>query len=160
MSGGVDSTVAFSLCAKALGRERVLGLYVDTGFMREGDAEDLAAGTRAAFCDWTLRLAHQAPVVVAIEGLHEADVATCQMLEDLLELAAVGLTEQEARDQGIEHEAVVEELSRDGHRQVLVAPIGFLCDHVETLYDIDIELKQFAAGQGLQLERIAMLNSL
>jgi ferrochelatase len=52
----------------------------------------------------------------------------------------------------------VEELSRDGHRQVLVAPIGFLCDHVETLYDIDIELKQFAAGRGLQLERIAMLN--
>ncbi|HEV8585067.1 MAG TPA: glutamine-hydrolyzing GMP synthase [Methylomirabilota bacterium] len=39
ISGGVDSTVAFSLCAKALGRDRVLGLYVDTGFMREGDAE-------------------------------------------------------------------------------------------------------------------------
>ena len=55
-------------------------------------------------------------------------------------------------------ESVVEELARDGHRQVLVAPIGFLCDHVETLYDIDIELKQFALGRGLQLERIAMLN--
>ena len=55
-------------------------------------------------------------------------------------------------------ESVVEELARNGHRQVLVAPIGFLCDHVETLYDIDIELKQFASGLGLQLERIAMLN--
>jgi Protoheme ferro-lyase (ferrochelatase) len=41
---------------------------------------------------------------------------------------------------------------------VLVAPIGFLCDHVETLYDIDIELKQLASGRGIQLERIAMLN--
>jgi ferrochelatase len=41
---------------------------------------------------------------------------------------------------------------------VLVAPIGFLCDHVETLYDIDIELKQFARSRGLHLERIAMLN--
>jgi GMP synthase (glutamine-hydrolysing) len=39
ISGGVDSTVAFALCARALGPERVLGLYVDTGFMREGDAE-------------------------------------------------------------------------------------------------------------------------
>ncbi len=38
ISGGVDSTVAFSLCARTLGPERVLGLYVDTGFMREGDA--------------------------------------------------------------------------------------------------------------------------
>lgn len=42
--------------------------------------------------------------------------------------------------------------------QLLVAQIGFLCDHVETLYDIDIELKQFAAGREPQLERIAMLN--
>ncbi len=39
ISGGVDSTVAFALCARALGPERVLGLYVDTGFMRDGDAE-------------------------------------------------------------------------------------------------------------------------
>ena len=54
--------------------------------LREGDAEGLAAGTRAAFCDWAMRLSGQAPVVVAIEGLHEADVATCEMLEDLLEL--------------------------------------------------------------------------
>jgi ferrochelatase len=55
-------------------------------------------------------------------------------------------------------ESVLEELACAGHRQVLVAPIGFLCDHVETLYDIDIELKRFAASRGLQLERIAMLN--
>jgi GMP synthase (glutamine-hydrolysing) len=39
ISGGVDSTVAFYLCAKALGADRVLGLYVDTGFMRESDAD-------------------------------------------------------------------------------------------------------------------------
>ncbi|HJT21925.1 MAG TPA: ferrochelatase [Nitrospira sp.] len=55
-------------------------------------------------------------------------------------------------------ESAVETLSRDGHRHVLVAPIGFLCDHVETLYDIDIELKGFAAALGMRLERIAMLN--
>jgi GMP synthase (glutamine-hydrolysing) len=39
ISGGVDSTVAFYLCYRALGPRRVLGLYVDTGFMREGDAD-------------------------------------------------------------------------------------------------------------------------
>jgi GMP synthase (glutamine-hydrolysing) len=39
ISGGVDSTVAFYLCARALGADRVLGLYVDTGFMRESDAD-------------------------------------------------------------------------------------------------------------------------
>ena len=55
-------------------------------------------------------------------------------------------------------ESAIGELSREGRRRVLVAPIGFLCDHVETLYDIDIELKGLAAKQGLQLERMAMLN--
>jgi GMP synthase (glutamine-hydrolysing) len=39
ISGGVDSTVAFYCCYRALGPGRVVGLYVDTGFMREGDAE-------------------------------------------------------------------------------------------------------------------------
>lgn len=36
-SGGVDSTVAFTLCLRALGKERVHAAYVDTGLMREGE---------------------------------------------------------------------------------------------------------------------------
>jgi len=55
-------------------------------------------------------------------------------------------------------EATLETLHQSGHRHVLVAPIGFICDHVETLFDIDIELKQLASGKGMQLERMAMLN--
>jgi GMP synthase (glutamine-hydrolysing) len=39
VSGGVDSTVAFMLCLDALGSERVRGVYVDTGLMREGETE-------------------------------------------------------------------------------------------------------------------------
>jgi GMP synthase (glutamine-hydrolysing) len=39
VSGGVDSTVAFALCTRALGPERVRGVYVDTGLMREGETE-------------------------------------------------------------------------------------------------------------------------
>ncbi len=41
VSGGVDSTVAFTLCAKALPRERILGMYVDTGLIRKGETEEL-----------------------------------------------------------------------------------------------------------------------
>jgi GMP synthase (glutamine-hydrolysing) len=37
VSGGVDSTVAYTLCLRALGAERVYGIYVDTGLMREGE---------------------------------------------------------------------------------------------------------------------------
>jgi GMP synthase (glutamine-hydrolysing) len=41
VSGGVDSSVAFTLCAKALGGKRVVGLYVDTGMMRKQDRADV-----------------------------------------------------------------------------------------------------------------------
>jgi len=39
VSGGVDSTVAYTLCLRALGPARVRGVYVDTGLMREGETE-------------------------------------------------------------------------------------------------------------------------
>ncbi|MEW6542180.1 MAG: ferrochelatase [Nitrospirota bacterium] len=56
-------------------------------------------------------------------------------------------------------EAAIEELSREGHKHVLVAPIGFLSDHVEILYDVDIEFKKLAESLGMKLERIPMLNA-
>jgi GMP synthase (glutamine-hydrolysing) len=39
VSGGVDSSVAYSLCLRALGPDRVRGVYVDTGLMREGETD-------------------------------------------------------------------------------------------------------------------------
>ncbi len=48
ISGGVDSTVAFYCCYRALGPGRVRGLYVDTGFMREGDSEAIEHLVREA----------------------------------------------------------------------------------------------------------------
>lgn len=55
-------------------------------------------------------------------------------------------------------EATILDLKRSGHRGVFIQPIGFLCDHVEVLYDIDIVFKQFAEGEGLRLWRAESLN--
>ncbi len=41
VSGGVDSTVACALCQRALGADRVQGVYVDTGLMREGETDSM-----------------------------------------------------------------------------------------------------------------------
>jgi ferrochelatase len=49
-------------------------------------------------------------------------------------------------------------LREKGHRGVFLQPIGFLCDHVEVLYDIDIGFKQFAEKQGMRLWRAESLN--
>lgn len=52
----------------------------------------------------------------------------------------------------------LERLSAEGVKSVLVTPVGFVSDHLEVLYDIDIEAKKFADERGIRLERIRMLN--
>jgi ferrochelatase len=54
---------------------------------------------------------------------------------------------------------VIERLAAEGCRHVLIAPIGFVCEHVEVLYDVDIVFKRQADSLGMQLERIEMLNT-
>src|SRR5271166_2741847 len=49
-------------------------------------------------------------------------------------------------------------LKEKGHRGVFLQPIGFLCDHVEVLYDIDIGFKQFAQKEDMRLWRAQSLN--
>jgi len=53
---------------------------------------------------------------------------------------------------------VLDGLARAGAPGVVIAPIGFVCEHVEILYDVDVELRSRAEGLGLRLERIHMVN--
>lgn len=55
-------------------------------------------------------------------------------------------------------EETIVALKARGHRGVFVQPIGFLCDHVEILYDIDIGFKQFAEKEQMKLWRAQSLN--
>lgn len=52
----------------------------------------------------------------------------------------------------------IRELAAAGVRQVLVCPIGFVCDHLEVLYDVDLELAEMARALGVRLARTASLN--
>lgn len=52
---------------------------------------------------------------------------------------------------------VVSSLAARGKRHIVVAPFGFLCDHVETLYDLDIELRRHTDALGITLERVPAL---
>jgi ferrochelatase len=55
-------------------------------------------------------------------------------------------------------EDTISALAAAGHKAVLMQPICFLCDHVEILYDIDINFREFAAGLGMKLWRAESLN--
>ncbi len=52
----------------------------------------------------------------------------------------------------------LEQISEEGITSVLVTPVGFVSDHLEVLYDIDIEAHEYASERGIRLERIRMLN--
>jgi ferrochelatase len=52
----------------------------------------------------------------------------------------------------------LDRLAAEGVTDVLVAPVGFVSDHLEVLYDLDLEAKRHAAKLGMRLERIDMLN--
>lgn len=59
---------------------------------------------------------------------------------------------------GPDVESTLDELAAEGFSQVLMVPIGFVCDHVEILYDVDIEHTQHAEKLGMELTRIKSLN--
>lgn len=53
---------------------------------------------------------------------------------------------------------VIEELARAGEKAVIVVPIGFVCDHVEVLYDLDVDGRQRARELGMDFYRAPALN--
>jgi protoporphyrin/coproporphyrin ferrochelatase len=52
----------------------------------------------------------------------------------------------------------LEALHRDGVERVLLCPVGFVSDHLEIRWDLDVEARAKAAEMGIQLERIEMPN--
>ncbi len=55
-------------------------------------------------------------------------------------------------------EDTIKNLKAKGHRGVFIQPVGFVCDHVEILYDIDIAFTGFAKTEGIKLWRAESLN--
>jgi len=53
----------------------------------------------------------------------------------------------------------LDSLAANGVQRVLVCPVGFVSDHLEILWDLDIEAREKASGLGLELERIESLNN-
>ncbi len=55
-------------------------------------------------------------------------------------------------------ESFLDRYAEAGIREVVLDPIGFVCDHVEILYDIDIQFREYAAARGITLLRPESLN--
>ncbi len=73
VSGGVDSTVAYTLCLRALGAERVYGIYVDTGLMREEETNFVRALFSELGATHFLVDAAEAEFLSALQGITDPE---------------------------------------------------------------------------------------
>ena len=83
-------------------------------------------------------------------------------------LAAVGIADwdfafqsrgmTEDRWLGPTVESMLDDYAAQGVREVVLHPIGFVCDHVEVLFDVDMLFQGYAAERGIALRRPESLN--
>jgi len=109
--------------------------------------------------------AHSLPVALAAVSPYEAQLRVGAALV----AAQLGFTEHRLayqsrsgapREPWLEPDigAVVREEAARGTRELVIVPLGFVCDHVEVLYDLDIEAKQIADAVGIGFTRAAAVN--
>jgi ferrochelatase len=110
--------------------------------------------------------AHSVPVAMAEASPYVADfTATARAVAERLGHERWSLAYQSRsgspRDPWLEPDVrdVIREAAEHGHQHVVVSPAGFVCDHVEVLYDLDVEAKWVAAEHGVTLHRAPAVNA-
>jgi protoporphyrin/coproporphyrin ferrochelatase len=110
--------------------------------------------------------AHSIPVPMAKESPYVAQLEeTARRTAELVGVRSHRLIYQSRsgspRDPWLEPDVldVLDEVKAQGAQDVLISPIGFLCDHVEVLFDLDIEAKQKCDALGIELHRVATLGT-
>ncbi|MBU6427528.1 MAG: ferrochelatase [Cyanobacteria bacterium REEB65] len=108
--------------------------------------------------------AHSLPLVIVRSGdPYPAQIAaTHEAVEGQLGMAGQTHLAFQSQTGGVKwlgptvHE-VVENIQRQGARDVLMVPLGFVSDHLETLYEMDVLYRQLVEGRGMRFERAASL---
>ncbi len=107
--------------------------------------------------------AHSLParIEAAGDGYRERLLESCRLVAE-----GSALPEWEFAFQSASHTGepwlgpdLLEALARSGVRRALVCPIGFVADHLEVLYDIDVEAMAFAQQHGIELRRTQSFNA-
>ena len=107
--------------------------------------------------------AHSLPARIVAEGdgYHDRLLESCRLVEAGMKLPKWEFAFQSASTTGEPWLGpdLLEAVERSGARNVLVCPIGFVADHLEVLYDLDVEAQAFARGNGISIRRTASFNT-
>ena len=162
----------------AAAREKTPGApevtFASPWFDHPGFVEAVADRTRAALAEVPeadrahaklVFTAHSVPVAMAEASPYVADLTVAvRAVTALLGRPRFTLAYQSRsgspRDPWLEPDIgdVLKRLAADGERHAVVVPLGFVCDHVEVLYDLDVEARTLATASGLTLHRAAAVN--
>jgi protoporphyrin/coproporphyrin ferrochelatase len=129
---------------------------------------------RGGIAEVSEEIGHPAPVVftahsVPRKTIEEGDPYEAQVRETATLVAqAIGLKDYRIAFQsqgmtaepwiGPTVESFIDELAAAGEHHVLLAPVGFVCDHVEILYDIDVLFREYGRKHGVCVHRTKSLN--
>lgn len=150
--------------------------FVESWHTHPALIEGLAEQTRAAWARLPHKAADQAMVIFTAHSLPAAIIERgdpyAKQVQETAQLVAQRLAlpperwqlayQSAARTGSLWLEPSVEEmisrLAAEGVRDLVVSPIGFLADHVEVLYDLDIAAQAIGRAHGMRIERAPMLN--
>ena len=113
----------------------------------------------------TLFTAHSLPRAMAAYSAYEAQLAeACALVAERAGVQRWSLAYQSASSAPVpwlepDVGAALEKIAEDGAERVIVAPIGFVCDHMEVTYDLDIEAAETARRLGLRFTRASTVGT-
>jgi protoporphyrin/coproporphyrin ferrochelatase len=115
---------------------------------------------------WPDRLfftAHSLPARIVAEGdgYHDRLLESCRLVDAGMKLPEWEFAFQSASTTGEPWLGpdLLEAVGRSGAGNVLICPIGFVADHLEVLYDLDVEAQAFARSKGISIRRTASFNA-
>src|SRR5438552_3549326 len=134
-----------------------------------------AIGGRSPLNDLTFRQAHKLEATLTVTGPalrvyvgmrnwepYVADTLARMAGDGVRSAVGVILSphaSEASRERYLEEvKAALRALAADGARDVVVVPVGFVCDHVEVLYDLDVEARATARAAGLGFARASTVN--
>ena len=157
----------------AVGDGAPTATFVESWHDEPGFIEALAVATREAIDRFddpanvlVIFTAHSLPARVVTEGDRYPDeiAATARLVAERLGLAGYEQAFQSAGRTGEpwlgpDLRDELRRLAGEGVRDVVVSPVGFVAEHLEVLYDIDIEAQAVARELGMRLERARSMNT-
>jgi ferrochelatase len=139
-------------------------LFIEAVAERAAAARDSLPASRCAAARLVFT-GHSIPVAMAVGAPYEAQLrAGASLVAERLGVADFTLSYQSRSGNPREPwlapdiaDTLRAEAARGTH-DIVVVPIGFVCDHVEVLYDLDVEAKQLADALAIVLTRAAAVN--